>query len=83
MAAAADSTQLCSSFLTLVVASTVSYNSRTKLWFANTRIKIQETWLEAYRAVSFRRIATVEQLQLEYTHTHRIPRVATPRLGLI
>ncbi len=34
-------------------------------------------------AVSFRRNATVEQLQLEYTHTHsqlyRIPRAATPR----
>ncbi len=38
-------------------------------------------------AVSFRRIATVEQLQLEYTHTHeythsqlyRIPRATMPR----
>ena len=36
--------------------------------------KSKRTWLEAYiEAVSFRRIATVEQLQLEqltHTHTH-------------
>ncbi len=47
--------------------------------------KSKRTWLEAIEAVSFRRIATVEQLLLEQTHTHthcqlyRIPRAATPQ----
>ncbi len=31
--------------------------------------KSKKTWLEAIEAISFRRIATVEQLQLEQTHT--------------
>ena len=41
--------------------------------------KSKRTWLEA---VIFRRIATVEQLQLEQTHSqlYRIPRAATPRV---
>ncbi len=43
--------------------------------------KSKRTWLEG-RCYSFRRIATVEQLQLEYTDRHRIPRAATPR-GII
>ncbi len=39
--------------------------------------KSKRTWLEAYR---IRRIATIEQLQLEYTHTQsQRYRVATPR----
>ena len=68
--------------------SQTSHNSRKKLQFANPRIKIQENVHDQkpIETVSFRRIATVEQLQLEQTHTHsqlyRIPRVATPR-GII
>ena len=51
----------------------------SKLLFANSQIKIQEN---VSRSHSFCHIATVEQLQLEYTHTHSqlylIPRAARP-----
>ena len=50
--------------------------------------KIQNNVAQSTEAVSFRRIATVEQLKLEKTHMqihsqlYRIPRAATPR-GII
>ncbi len=54
---------------TAFTASKTSHNLRKSF-----SLKIHESkWLEAYReAVSFRRIATVEQSQLEYTHTQTV-----------
>ncbi len=48
----------------------VFWLARKKLQFANPQVKIQEN--VPIEAVSFRRIVTVEQLQLEHTrlHTH-------------
>ncbi len=64
--------------------SRTSHNWRKKLQFANPGIKIQEKVARSLQlqAVSFCRITTVEQLQLEQTHTvsfGRIPSEAKPR----
>ncbi len=61
-----------------VITFTVSQTSHTRESLEIHKSKSKRTWLEP---VSFRRIATVEQLQLEQTHTHTQSALPYPSCG--
>ncbi len=65
--------------------TTTAFTSKTREQSFSLKIhesKSKRTWLEGYiEAVSFRRIATVEQLEYIHTHTHTQSALLYPSYG--